>query len=72
MKMMAGAAWRALLKRSRTREAPTPTIISMNSAAETLKKGTPASPATALASRVLPVPGGPISSTPLGTVPPRR
>jgi len=31
-----------------------------------LKKGTPASPATALASRVLPVPGGPYSSTPLG------
>ena len=30
------------------------------------KKGAPASPATALASRVLPVPGGPTSSTPLG------
>ena len=30
------------------------------------KKGTLASPATALASRVLPVPGGPTSSTPLG------
>ena len=30
------------------------------------KKGTPASPATALASSVLPVPGGPMSSTPLG------
>ena len=30
------------------------------------KKGTPASPATALASSVLPVPGGPTSSTPLG------
>jgi hypothetical protein len=29
-------------------------------------KGTPASPATALASSVLPVPGGPHSSTPLG------
>ena len=28
--------------------------------------GTPASPATALASSVLPVPGGPTSSTPLG------
>ena len=28
------------------------------------RKGTPASPATALASRVLPVPGGPTSSTP--------
>ena len=31
-----------------------------------LKNGTPASPATARASRVLPVPGGPNSSTPLG------
>ena len=30
------------------------------------KKGTPASPATARASSVLPVPGGPTSSTPLG------
>ncbi|MEV5878809.1 hypothetical protein AB0L75_32240, partial [Streptomyces sp. NPDC052101] len=29
---------------SRTREAPTPTIISMNSDAEAEKKGTPASP----------------------------
>lgn len=31
-----------------------------------LKKGTPASPAMALASRVFPVPGGPTNSTPLG------
>ena len=31
-----------------------------------LKNGTPASPATARASRVLPVPGGPTSSTPRG------
>ena len=36
-----------------------------------LKKGTPASPATARASRVLPVPGGPTSSTPLGMRAPR-
>ena len=36
------------------------------------KKGTLASPATARASRVLPVPGGPTSSTPLGMRPPRR
>ena len=35
-----------------------------------LKKGTLASPATALASRVLPVPGGPTSSAPLGILPP--
>ena len=31
------------------------------------KKGTPASPATALASSVLPVPGGPTSRMPLGS-----
>ena len=36
------------------------------------RKPTPASPATALASRVLPVPGGPISSTPLGIRAPRE
>ncbi len=36
------------------------------------KNGTPASPATARANSVLPVPGGPINSTPLGTRPPRR
>src|SRR5687767_6330124 len=35
-----------------------------------LKKGTFASPATARASSVLPVPGGPTSSTPLGMRPP--
>ena len=34
------------------------------------KKGTLASPATALASKVLPVPGGPTSSTPLGILAP--
>ena len=37
-----------------------------------LKKGTPASPATALLSSVLPVPGGPTSSTPLGMRAPER
>ena len=35
------------------------------------KKGTPASPATARASSVLPVPGGPKRSTPLGMRAPR-
>ncbi len=66
MKMMAGATLRASVNSSRTREAPTPTIISMNSEAEAEKKGTPASPATARARRVLPVPGGPESRTPPG------
>jgi hypothetical protein len=51
---------------SRTREAPTPTNISMNSVPAMEKKGTPASPEMALASSVLPVPGGPTSSPPAG------
>ena len=66
MKMIAGAAALAWVKRSRTRLAPTPTIISMNSEADSEKNGTSASPATARASSVLPVPGGPESSTPFG------
>ncbi len=45
------------LNRSRTREAPTPTNISTNSEPEMEKNGVPASPAMALASSVLPVPG---------------
>jgi ATP-dependent 26S proteasome regulatory subunit len=40
--------------------------ISTKSEPEIEKNGTPASPATARARRVLPVPGGPYSSTPLG------
>ena len=36
-----------------------------------LKNGTPASPATARASSVLPLPGGPTISTPLGMRAPR-
>ncbi len=72
MKMIAGAAALACEKRSRTRDAPTPTIISMNSEADIEKNGTLASPATARASSVLPVPGGPDSSTPLGIMAPRR
>ena len=57
MKMIAGAASLALVNRSRTREAPTPTIASMNSDAEIEKNAACASPATARASSVLPVPG---------------
>ena len=70
MKMIAGATLRASANSSRTRLAPTPTIISMNSEAEAEKNGTSASPATARASRVLPVPGGPLSSTPRGILAP--
>src|ERR1700722_15664613 len=37
---------------------------------EAKKNGTPASPATALASNVFPVPGEPVSRIPLGSLPP--
>lgn len=47
------------------RLAPWPTKISSNSEPAAWKNGTPASPATALANSVLPVPGGPTSNTPL-------
>ena len=70
MKMMARPSLRADSNRSRTRLAPTPTNISMKSEPVTDRKGTSASPATALAISVLPVPGGPTSSTPLGTLAP--
>ena len=56
----------ACLNRSRTFAAPRPTNISTNSEPEIEKNGTCASPATALASSVLPVPGGPTSSAPRG------
>ena len=72
MKTMHGALAAACSNRSRTRAAPTPTNISTNSEPLSDRKGTPASPATALASRVLPVPGAPTISTPLGILPPRR
>ena len=66
IKTIQGACFFACSNRSRTRAAPAPTNNSTNSEPEILKKGTPASPATALAKRVLPVPGGPTSNTPLG------
>src|SRR5690606_22639786 len=72
MKIMQGACFLAFSNMSRTRAAPTPTNISTKSEPEMLKKGTLASPAMALASKVLPVPGGPTSSTPRGMRPPRR
>ena len=70
MNTIEGCVSLACLNRSRTRLAPMPTIASTNSDAETLKNGTPASPATARASSVLPVPGRPASSTPRGIRPP--
>ena len=71
MKMIHGDFSFACLKRSRTREAPTPTNISTKSEPDKEKNGTSASPATALASKVLPVPGGPTSKAPLGILPPK-
>ena len=71
MNTMQGAFSLAWRNRSRTREAPTPTNISTKSEPANEKNGTLASPATAFASNVLPVPGGPTSNAPLGILPPR-
>lgn len=68
--MIQGADLFPCSNKSLTLEAPTPTNISTNSEPDILKKGTLASPATALASKVLPVPGGPTKSTPLGILAP--
>jgi len=56
---MDGDSLFALAKSSLTRKAPMPTYNSTNSLAEQLINGTSASPATAFANRVLPVPGRP-------------
>ena len=58
-------------KGKHTLEDPTPTNISLNSDPDTVINGTPASPAVALARRVLPVPGGPVNMAPLGIFAPR-
>ena len=71
MKTIAGAFLRAARKRRRMRAAPTPTNISTKPAAEAEKNVAPDSCATALASSVLPVPGGPWSRIPFGTLAPR-
>ena len=70
MNTIHGAFCFACSNKSRTREAPTPTNISTKSEPEIERNGTFASPATALASSVLPVPGGPTSSAPLGILAP--
>ena len=72
IKIIQGACFLACSNISRTREAPTPTNISTKSEPEILKKGTLASPAMALASRVLPVPGEPDIKIPRGIWPPKR
>ena len=70
MKMMQGAFSCACPKRSLTLAAPTPTNISTKSDPLMLKKGTFASPATAFARRVFPVPGAPTRRMPFGILPP--
>ena len=59
MKITARPDLRASLKRRRMRAAPRPTNISTKLEPEAAKKSTPAWAATARASIVLPVPGGP-------------
>ena len=70
MKIRQGVFLRACSNMSRTRLAPTPTNISTKSDPLMLKNAASASPAIALASSVLPVPGEPTISTPLGIRPP--
>ena len=65
MKMIAGASLRASRNRRRMRAAPRPANISTNEEADWAKKVALDSLATALASSVLPVPGGPCSRMPL-------
>ncbi len=72
MKMIAGRCSRASANRRRIRAAPRPANISTNEAADWLKNCAPDSCATALASSVLPVPGGPCSMIPFGTCAPER
>ena len=71
MKTIAGASFLAFSNKSLTLLAPTPTNISIKDEPDTLTKGTSASPATALAKSVLPVPGGPTSKSPFGIFAPK-
>ena len=70
IKTIAGASFFAFSKRSLTLLAPTPTNISIKLDADIEKNGTLASPATALARSVLPVPGGPTNKIPFGILAP--
>ena len=72
MKRIEGACLRASANSRRMRAAPRPANISTKEEADCAKNCAPDSWATALASRVLPVPGGPCNRTPLGTLAPRR
>ena len=70
MKIMLGAHSSALSNSYRTRDAPKPENFWTNSLPEREKKFTFVSPAQALASKVFPVPGGPVRRIPLGTFAP--
>ena len=70
IKIIHGAFFFASANKSLTLDAPTPTNISTKSEPEIVKNGTPASPAVAFASNVLPVPGGPSSKIPFGILAP--
>ena len=71
MNIIDGAFSLACLNKSLTLEAPTPTNISTKSEPDKEKNGALASPATAFANSVFPVPGGPTSKAPLGILPPK-
>jgi hypothetical protein len=71
MNTIAGWCLRASSKRRRMRAAPRPANISTNEDADCEKNCAPDSWATALASSVLPVPGGPCRRMPFGTRAPR-
>ena len=64
--MMEGAFSRASRKTSRTMRGPSPRYFCTNSEPTTRMKAAEVALATALASMVLPVPGGPYMSTPRG------
>mmetsp|Transcript_38451 Transcript_38451/g.98334 ORF Transcript_38451/g.98334 Transcript_38451/m.98334 type:complete len:235 (+) Transcript_38451:592-1296(+) len=63
-KTMEGAQCRAIANSSRTSFSDSPRHLEVSVETEQLKKATPFMDATALASSVLPVPGGPNRSTP--------
>jgi hypothetical protein len=72
MNTIAGAALRAWRNSRRMRAAPRPANISTNEEADWAKKRALDSFATAFASSVLPVPGGPCRRIPFGTLAPSR
>ena len=70
IKIIHGAIFFAFSNNFLTLDAPSPANISINSEPLIEINGTPASPATAFAIKVLPVPGFPQSKMPFGTLAP--